>query len=396
MRPEILLRKIRMVMTAQQRFYTALSGGLPDRVPTLPKIWVDLGAALTATDLREVVEDPATAMRVTVEGALAVKADGARLFHLPKRRTGVKNGEVVEIDKAGGVLGPIDMQGGLATHVRDKNRIHLEDPYHMAFVQFWKPDEPLVSNLGDVKRIAVPDKSFYEEIGFGKLQRNVIERTGDRVALLGDCASPTLAFHVLLRKMENALLDLIEDPKLTNAIMDTGAAHAIEKGKFSIDTGLRMLRVNDSVANMSVISPQHWRQFIFPRMKMVCDELHRYEPDVRIYCHICGNVMPILDDLIATGLDCIGPLDPLGNFTCAQVRKAVGDRIALMGGVNTLSFINCSPAEIIEESRVCIEGAGQDGGYVLGSGCVVPRSAPKENLLALSIAAGRFGTRRNT
>jgi uroporphyrinogen-III decarboxylase len=175
--------------------------------------------------------------------------------------------------------------------------------------------------------------------------------------------------------------------------MEKGAAHAIEKGKFHIDTGLKMLRLNDSVANMSVISPQHWREFILPHMKTVCDELHGYRSGVRIYCHICGNVMPIMEDLITTGLDCIGPLDPLGNFTCAQAREAVGDRIALMGGVNTLSFLNSTPEELVEEARVCIEGAGRNGGYILGSGCVIPRSAPKENLLALATASERFGTR---
>jgi len=382
-----------MAMTPKQCFYTALSGGMPDRVPTLPKIWVDLGAALTGTDLRAVVEDSATAMRVVVEGALSVKADGARLFHLPIRRTRMENGTVIEVDEAGRRIGPVDMQGGLATRVSDSSLIHLEEPYHAALVQFWKTDKPLVNNLDDVKRITVPDKSFYEEIGFGKLQRELIEQVGEQMALLGDCGSATLAFHVLFRDMSLAMLDLVDNPKLTHAIMDKGVAHAVEKGKFSIDTGLRMLRLNDSVANMSVISPEHWREFIFPHMKTVCDELHSYEPNVRIYCHICGNVMPIMEDLIATGLDCIGPLDPLGNFTCADAREAVGDRIALMGGVNTLSFINSTPEELIEEARVCIEVAGQHGGYILGSGCVVPRSASRENLLALHRAAERFGTR---
>jgi len=384
-----------MVMTARQRFYTALSGGMPDRVPTLPKIWVDLGAALTGTELREVIEDPSTAMQIVVDGALAVKADGARVFHLPKRRTRVENEEVVvEIDDTGRNIGPVDMQGGLSTRVSDSNIINLEDPYRAAFIQFWSTKEPLVNSLDDVKRIAVPKKSFYEEVGYGKIQRKVIEQVGDRIALLGDCGSATLAFHVLLRRIENALTDLVEQATLTHAIMEKGAAHAIEKGKFHIDSGLNMLRLNDSVANMSVISPGHWREFILPHMKTVCDELHGYAPDVRIYCHICGNVMPIMDDLVATGLDCIGPLDPLGGFTCAEARKAAGSRIALMGGVNTLSFIDATPEELIEESRVCIEGAGRRG-YVLGSGCVVPRSGRRENLLALRTAAERFGTQDN-
>jgi uroporphyrinogen-III decarboxylase len=140
------------------------------------------------------------------------------------------------------------------------------------------------------------------------------------------------------------------------------------------------------------MSPQHWRQFVFPHMKDFCDEVHRYADDARIYCHICGNVLPIVEDLVETGLDCIGPLDPLGGFTPADVRSRIGDAVSLMGGVDTLSFVNRTPEEIVEESRRCIEGAGAAGGFVLGSGCVVPRSAKRENLAALRTAADRYGT----
>ena len=380
-----------MTMTAKERFYTAISGGKCDRTPTLLKIWVDLGAALTGTDLRNVVENSETAMRVVVGGALSIQADSARLFHLPNRRTKVQDGVLCEVDDSGEVLGPVDMQGGLATRIGDRSRINLEDPYQMAMIQFRRCDEPLVSTVEEVRRIAVPEKSLYEEMGFGKLQRELMQQVGDDMALVGDCGSASLAFHVLFRELSLALMDLLENPKLTHAIMDKGVEHAVEKGKFNIDCGLRVLRLNDSIANMSVISPGHFREYISPHIKSVCDELHRYEPDVRIYCHICGNVMPIMEDLIETGLDCIGPLDPLGGFTCAEARNAVGSRVALMGGVNTLSFISSSPEELIEEAKACIEGAGQDGGFILGSGCVVPRGARRENLLALRLATEEFG-----
>jgi len=379
-----------LTLTASERFHSALSGLLPDRVPTLPKIWVDLGAALTGTDLREVIEDPSIAMEVTVKAAFAVRADGARLFHFPRRTTAIRNGAVVEVDKDGNVLGNIDMQGGLSTQLTDSNRIRLEDPYQMAFAQFWHTSGPLVNTIDDAKRIAVPDKSFYRQLGFADLHNNLLQKYSDEVALLGDCTSATLAFCVLYRKLDNALLDFVDNPRLAHTLMEKGVAFAVEKGKFNIDSGIKMLRLNDSTANMNVISPGHFREFIFPHMKTVCDELHRYDPDVRIYCHICGNVMPILDDLVATGLDCIGPLDPLGGCTTAQARQAVGDRAALMGAVNTLSFTNSTPDQVIEESRACIEGAGKRG-YILGSGCAVPRAAKKENLLALRIAAERFG-----
>lgn len=379
-----------MALTASERFYTALSGLEPDRVPTLPKIWVDLAAALTGTAINQVIEEPAIAMELIIQAALDVKADAARLFHFPARKTTIKDESLVEIESHGKVLGKIDLSGGLATHLTDRDQIRLEDPYQMAFLQFWNTPEPLVNTLEDVRRIAVPGKSMYQQLGFEELQKKLLLDYSDHVALIGDCASATLAFCVLYRKLANALTDFILNPSLVHALMEKGVAIASEKGKFNIDCGLKMLRINDSVANMSVISPDHFREFVFPHMKTLCDELHHYDPEVRIYCHICGDVMPIMDDLVATGLDCIGPLDPLGGFTPAQARKVIGERVALMGGVNTLSFMNGTPEQIIEESRQCIEMSGKKG-FILGSGCVVPRSAKKENLLALHSAAELFG-----
>jgi uroporphyrinogen-III decarboxylase len=118
-------------------------------------------------------------------------------------------------------------------------------------------------------------------------------------------------------------------------------------------------------------------------MKEVCDELHAYRRGVRIYCHICGNILPIVEDLVRTGLDCIAPLDPLGGLTCAQVRAIVGDSMPLMGGINTLSFLDEETDAIRTEARRCIREAGRRGAFILGSGCVVPRAAKRANILAV-------------
>jgi uroporphyrinogen-III decarboxylase len=248
-----------------------------------------------------------------------------------------------------------------------------------------------VANRAAVQRIAVPPKALYEELGWGARQRKILELAGDRVAVIGDCNTATLSFCIYFRQYQNCLFDVVDDPALVHALMEKGAEFAVERGKFNIELGLRVLRLNDSAGNNSVISPRHWREFIFPHMRDVCAELHRYHPDVRIYCHICGNILPIVRDLVETGLDCIAPLDPLGGFTCAQVREVCGARAALMGGVNTLTFASGTPAEIMEEARQCIEGAGRNGGYILGSGCMLPPATRQENLAALVAAAAKYG-----
>jgi hypothetical protein len=378
-------------MTAPERVYTAMSGGMPDRVPAIPKITVDCATRILGVDMLEVLRDPFLALKVILDLALATGVDGIRQFHFPARRVQADGNRVLEFDASGRAIGEVDMMGGLATHLYETSWLRLEDPLHTAYLQYYVTPEPGVTDVAGAKRIAVPPKALYEELGWGDRQRAILELAGERVAVIGDCNTATLSFCIYFRQYQNCLFDLVDDPALIHALMEKGAEFAVERGKFNIDLGLRVLRLNDSAGNISVISPRHWREFVFPHMRDVCAELHRYHPGVCIYCHICGNVLPIVEDLVKAGLDCIAPLDPLGGFTCAQVRQACGGRVALMGGVNAISFAAGTPESIMEESRRCIEGAGRRG-YILGSGCMVPPGTRKENLQALAEAARVYGS----
>jgi uroporphyrinogen-III decarboxylase len=301
-----------------------------------------------------------------------------------------EDGRLLETDPSGRRLGQIDLSGGLATHLDRADTFRLDGLSHVAFHTSRQHAQPLVKDLADVERMVVPQKSFYKSAGYGDFVAQVQAYAGDRVGLCGDCDSATLAFSVSLRGMHQALLDLMDAPRLVHAMMDKGVACAIERGKFFIDAGVRILRLNDSVANMSVISPGTWKEFILPRMKTVCDELHGYADGVRIYCHICGNVLPIVDLLLEAGLDCIGPLDPLGGFTVADVRRRAGDEVVLMGGVNTLSFVQSTPEEIQAEALRCIQEGDRNGRFILGSGCALPGESRPENIEALTAAAEAY------
>lgn len=374
-------------MLGAERLAVTMDGGVPDRVPVMPKIWVNVATRLTGTHLSDVIENPRTAMQVVIDAARLTGIDGARLFLFPPRRIQRDNDGLIEVDQSGRRLGEIDLEGGLATRLDSWGDFRIDDPHHFAFRTSWSHETPFLQDDADLTRMAVPDKSFYETAGYGDLVREMLAYAGHDVGLCGDCDSATLAFCVSLRGMQQALLDLMDSPELAHRLMEKGSTYAIERGKFLVDCGLRILRLNDSVGNMSVISPRLWKEFVFPHMKVVCDELHAYCPDAKIYCHICGNVLPIVEPLVETGLDCIAPLDPLGGFTVADVRRRVGDRFVLMGGVDTMSFVRSSPEQIRAEAVRCIEEGGRNGGFVLGSGCALPSDTKRENLAALVEAA---------
>ena len=167
-----------------ERLRTAVSGGVPDRVPVVPKIFVDSAAQLTGTSLIDVIEQPLVALRVIFDVGLDTGVDAIRQFHFPPRKTVREGDNVFEVDGTGRRIGPIDMAGGLTTALLDPSDLRLEDTYRMAYVQFWKSGEPFVPALDDVRRMSIPGRKFYEAIGCGDRQREVLRLAGDRIAVI--------------------------------------------------------------------------------------------------------------------------------------------------------------------------------------------------------------------
>lgn len=376
-------------MTSNERFISALKCREVDRVPVVPKIWVDFAARVTDTPIADVIQDPLTALHVIARAGEKIGADAVRQFMFPKKTIVEKSDGIYE-QRNGKVIGKIDTCGGLATHLLDDNDYRIDDPEIIAYCHSWGTNNPTVNSVADAKRIAVPDSDVFEHLGWARDQKLVIDEFEDKLAFIGDCDSPTMSFYITFRGLTNAMYDLISEPELVHAVMEKGAEVAISRGKYWLDNGIRVLRINDSTGNMSLISPDHWREFVYPYIKEVCDELHHYNSEAILYCHICGNVLPIIEGLIEAGLDCIGPLDPLGGFSVKQAFDIANQRVSLMGGVNTLTLLNGSYEDVKNEASSCIKEA-QDGlGFVLGSGCVVPRDCPVENLYALADASKEY------
>lgn len=369
---------------SSQRFWDAINGKRVDRPPVFPKIWLDWPAK-DCGRIKRALEDPETAMLGPVQAAKDLDFDAARLFLMPRRRIRQEGEQLLHIDENGNVLGKVDLLGGWSTRFQDPRHFDLEDPAITMNPERYAPALPPLQSMEDVQRMALPDASWYETMGYGAMVERAKALAGHSAEPIGDCNTGTLSFYIALRGMTEAMTDLIDDPALVHACMEKGIQMALEKARFFLARGIRVLRYNDSAANMKLISPAMWREFIFPHLKDFCAGVHALSPGARVYCHICGDVRPILPDLVASGLDCIAPLDPLGGCTPGEVRRAVGPGFPLMGGVNTLTLLNGSPEDVYRETLSCISAAGAP--YIAGSGCAVARDTSGENLRAMVRAA---------
>ncbi|MBE6633063.1 MAG: hypothetical protein E7620_01830 [Ruminococcaceae bacterium] len=367
-------------------FFDTINGKQTNRAPVMTKIWLDLAAKLTGKAPLPLFSDSAAAAETVVEAAIRTENDCSRLFLFAPRQIEVTEQGAFHV-RNGRVIGKVDARGGCATLLSDPADLDLSDPATAIHYNIYKCREPLMPTVADVQRLRIPTPAEYEAV-FGKTVEACQQRAAGRLDLAGDCNSGTLAFCVAMNGMSKALMDIYDEPELLHAMMERGIDLSIQTAKFLISKGIRILRYNDSAANMNVISPDCWREFIKPHITRFCKEVHAFCPEARIYCHICGGVMPILRDLVETGLDCIAPLDPLGGNSIEEIRRVTEDSVMLMGGMNTLSFLNRTPEQVEEEARACIlAGRKNNGRFAVGSGCAMPPNATAESILALARAS---------
>jgi MtaA/CmuA family methyltransferase len=345
--------------------------GQPDRVPVLPQIWLDHASLATGYDLLELLREPSALYDVLLALWRRYRMDGIRVFMVAKPRHIVeRDGHYVEIDpRTGAVLGRVDIEGGGTTIPIDS--------------------EPLVKSKADLGKIPVLQPDDYADNIVKPVSRFVSE-VGDDLFIAGAVGHQSINALVVNRGATQAMVDLVENPSLAMAIMERATEASINKALAFVRAGVDCLYMGDASASASLISPNHFRQYCLPLYREFVRVLRPY--GVLIYLHICGNSVPILELMADTGVDCIEPLDPLGGVDVADAKRRVGHRVALMGGVNTLTLLRGSPEEVEAEARECIRKGATGGGYILGAGDMVPRHARPENVDAMIAAAKKYGT----
>ena len=81
-------------------------------------------------------------------------------------------------------------------------------------------------------------------------------------------------------------------------------------------------------------SPATYRQMVQPFHKAAVDWAHNKGIYARL--HSCGNIMSLVPDIVATGMDALNPLEIKAGMDPLQLKKEYGDRLVLHGGINAV------------------------------------------------------------
>jgi uroporphyrinogen decarboxylase len=133
-----------------------------------------------------------------------------------------------------------------------------------------------------------------------------------------------------------------------------------------------------------------WNEWLKPRLIKVIKAAREVNPDVLIFYHSCGYVIPFLEGLIDAGVDILNPIQP-ECMSFDEVHDLVGDRLSFWGTIGTQKVLPFgTPGDIKQTVLSRFKKCGSRGGIVIGPTHLVEPEVPWENLVALKEAADEY------
>ncbi len=224
--------------------------------------------------------------------------------------------------------------------------------------------------------------------------RKAVRHHGGRRAVVF-CAHDGFEFaHYLRGGMEPLFEDWIEDPGFALDLAEVVIGYKIDLMQRAIAAGADAVVSGDDYAGGTgpMMSPAHFRTFVLPFLKRSVAAAHA--AGVPFIKHTDGNLWPIMDDLLAAGMDALDPLEPKAGMDLGEVKRRIGGRVALVGNVDCSSLLATGTKQEVEDAvKETLAKGAPGGGFVLASSNTIHPGVKPENyrtMLAVGREHGRY------
>ena len=258
-------------------------------------------------------------------------------------------------------------------------------------------DWPLKDTTANaIQRYPWPDLAHPSRFAGLKAKAQAICEAGYAVIALSGI-SP-FEYSYMLRGMGRWFLDLGADHafvhtlmrKLTD-LMRSAVERLLEEAGDCID----VLIMGDDLGSQRApfISTAMYRELIKPyHCELVSAIKERTE--ARILYHSDGNIYPLLDDLIETGIDVLNPVHVAARDMgdTARLKREFGSRLSFCGAIDTQQVLpHGTTDDVRREVRRRIKDLAPGGGYILASANSLTAYCKPENVLAMHRALLKYG-----
>lgn len=166
-----------------------------------------------------------------------------------------------------------------------------------------------------------------------------------------------------------------DDVKTNAAFM---AYFAKEKNKSMREAGIdSFILCSDYCFNSGpFLSPAMFEEFIQPYLYDIIDSIR--QDGAYAIKHTDGNIMPILQNLVDCRPHALHSLDPMAGVDIKEIKRLVGDKVALCGNVHCAHLQTGTDEQVLESCRYAMENGKPGGGYIFCTSNVPFRGMPVE------------------
>jgi uroporphyrinogen decarboxylase len=193
---------------------------------------------------------------------------------------------------------------------------------------------------------------------------------------------------------ESAFLDYYDHHDLLTAFIEEWTDYLVRIARQIIDRDVRpdfVFFPNSGMVTMQ--SVEIMREFSLPALKKLTAMFKK--AGIVTSLHSCGKERAIVEAAATeTDLDCIDPLEiaPMGDCDLAEIKQKFGKRLALKGNLHTTQVMLFGTPEVVErEARKCLDAAMDGGGFILSTGDQCGRDTPEANIFKLVEVCEKYG-----
>jgi hypothetical protein len=189
----------------------------------------------------------------------------------------------------------------------------------------------------------------------------------------------TFSQVAFLYGIPNMMMALLDQPQQVRKTLDRRHEVVLHQVRELCGSGVRFVWIGEGLGSGSLISPQQYREYVLPYEQSIAEEI-RKEGALSIL-HICGDVTAALPDIACSktdGFDLDYPVD---------LTTAVGvllPEITIKGNIDPTLFLSERQEALHKSCRHALSVAGHLEGFILSTGCLVPRDATVESFEIVS------------
>jgi hypothetical protein len=190
-----------------------------------------------------------------------------------------------------------------------------------------------------------------------------------------------------------------KEPAKLDKILAQNASPILRSMKIQLESGLvDVVMFPDDLGQKDrpLLSVKDYDRFIKPILKQYADLCHKH--GAKLMMHSCGFIEPLIPSFIDAGLDALQALEATANINHERVRKAVKDKLILVGGMDSSLVLTFgTPDDVVNEVKKKYRDmiwSPEDTCYIAGPTHDI-LDCPVKNVEVFRDAMRKYGTFKN-